>query len=252
MLLQVNQTIDLLDRLASVKMPSAAPARATRQDGEQSRERLLRAGLALFSQHGFSKTSTREIAETAQTNIAAISYYFGDKAGLYRAVFLEPSAAPAAAPAAVPSRHAVPALTLAQALRGLYAGFLEPLKQGDMARQRMKLHAREMIEPTGLWQEEINNGIRPMHNALVAVLCRHFGVRRADDDLQRLAVCISGLGVHMHLGRDVTDVIAPTLNAHPQSLDLWMERLVMYAQAMVAAEARRRKNAAPPKRTRKT
>ena len=229
-------------------MPSAAPPRAMRQDGEQSRERLLRAGLALFSQHGFSKTSTREIAETAQTNIAAISYYFGDKAGLYRAVFLEPKAAPAAAA----SRRAVPALTLAQALRGLDAGFLEPLKQGDMARQRMKLHAREMIEPTGLWQEEINNGIRPLHDALVAVLCRHFGVRRADDDLQRLAVCISGLGVHMHLGRDVTDVIAPTLNAHPQSLDLWLERLVMYAQAMVVAEARRRKNAAPPKRTRKT
>src|SRR3990167_11545620 len=69
-------------------------ARAARSDGEHSRGRLLHAGLRLFAQHGFSKTSTREIAEAAGTNVAAISYYFGDKAGLYRAVFLEPIDAP--------------------------------------------------------------------------------------------------------------------------------------------------------------
>ena len=221
--------------------------RPLRQDGEQSRERLLRAGLALFAQHGFAKTSTREIAESAQTNIAAISYYFGDKAGLYRAVFFESQGSPAKEIA----RYAGTELSLAQALRGLYASFLEPLKQGDMARQCMKLHAREMIEPTGLWEEEIRTGIRPMHEALLAVLCRHFGVTRADDDVKRLAVCICGLGVHMHVGRDVTDVIAPSLNAHPESLDLWMERLVMYAQAMVAAESRRRKGAAKHQGARK-
>jgi AcrR family transcriptional regulator len=230
---------------------SATPTdlqRPLRHDGEQSRERLLRAGLALFAQNGFAKTSTREIAESAQTNIAAISYYFGDKAGLYRAVFFESQGSPADEIA----RYAGTELSLAQALRGLYASFLEPLKQGDMARQCMKLHAREMIEPTGLWEEEIKTGIRPMHQALVAVLCRHFGVTQADDDVERLAVCISGLGVHMHVGRDVTDVIAPSLNAQPESLDLWMERLVMYAQAMVAAELRRRKRAAPSQGTRKT
>jgi TetR/AcrR family transcriptional regulator, regulator of cefoperazone and chloramphenicol sensitivity len=216
--------------------------RPLRHDGEQSRERLLRAGLALFAQHGFANTSTREIAESAHTNIAAISYYFGDKAGLYRAVFFESQGSPDEEVA----RYAGTELTLVQALRGLYASFLEPLKQGDMARQCMKLHAREMIEPTGLWEEEIKTGIRPMHDALVAVLCRHFDVTEADDDVHRLAVCLSGLGVHMHVGRDVTDVIAPGLNAHPESLDLWMERLVMYAQAMVAAELKRRRRAAKP------
>jgi len=215
--------------------------RPLRHDGEQSRERLLRVALALFAQHGFSKTSTREIAEAAQTNIAAISYYFGDKAGLYRAVFFESKGAPKEEIA----RYADAGLTLEQALLGLYASFMEPLAQGDMARQCMKLHAREMIEPTGLWEEEIATGIRPMHDALVAVLCRHFGEAQADDDIQRLAVCIAGLGVHMHVGRDVTDVIAPTLNATAQSFDLWTQRLVMYALAMVAAESRRRADATP-------
>ena len=215
------------------------PHRPVRHDGEQSRERLLRVGLALFAQKGFEKTSTREIAEAAHTNIAAISYYFGDKAGLYRAVFFESQGSPTEDIA----RYTDPALSLEQALQGLYASFLEPLRQGELARQCMKLHAREMVEPTGLWDEEISTSIRPMHDALVGVLCRHFQLPRADDDVHRLAVCIAGLGVHMHVGRDVIDVIAPTLNSRPRSLDTWSERLVMYALAMVQAEGQRRQAA---------
>ena len=103
------------------------------------------------------------------------------------------------------ARYGGPELSLPQALAGLYAGFLEPLKQGDTARLCMKLHFREMLEPTGLWDEEIAHGIKPMHDALLAVLCRHFGLAEPDDELQRLAVCIAGLGVHLHVGRDVID-----------------------------------------------
>ena len=216
------------------------PHRPVRHDGEQSRERLLRVALALFAQKGFEKTSTREIAEAAQTNIAAISYYFGDKAGLYRAVFFESQGSPTEDIA----RYTDPGLSLEQALLALYASFLEPLRQGELARQCMKLHAREMIEPTGLWEEEISTGIRPMHDALVAVLCRHFQLRKADDDVHRLAVCIARLGVHMHVGRDVTDAIAPTLNARADALDIWSDRLVMYAAALVHAEGQRRAAAA--------
>jgi AcrR family transcriptional regulator len=216
------------------------PHRPVRHDGEQSRERLLRVALALFAQKGFEKTSTREIAEAAQTNIAAISYYFGDKAGLYRAVFFESQGSPTEDIA----RYTDPGLSLEQALLALYASFLEPLRQGELARQCMKLHAREMIEPTGLWEEEISTGIRPMHDALVAVLCRHFQLRKADDDVHRLAVCIARLGVHMHVGRDVTEAMAPTLTARADALDIWSDRLVMYAAAMVHAEGQRRAAAA--------
>jgi len=212
------------------------PHRPLRQDGEQSRERLLRAGLALFAQQGYVKTSTREIAEAAQTNVAAISYYFGDKAGLYRAVFFETQGSPQDDL----DRFQGAELSLAEAMRGLYLGFLEPLRQGEMARQCMKLHMREMLEPTGLWEEEICTSLRPMHDALVQVLCRHLGVTQPDDDIHRLAICLSGVGVYMHIGRDVTNVVAPALNDGPDAPDRWLDRLVMYGLAMVEAERQRR------------
>ena len=224
--------------------PAPDTPRAPRTDGEASRERLLWAGLRLFANQGFAKTSTRELAEAASVNVAAISYYFGDKAGLYRAVFLEPMGDPDAQAA----RYVDPLITLPQALSAFYADFLEPLKQGDMARLCMKLHFREMLEPTGIGADGFAGEIRPMHEALVVVLCRHLGLAQADDDLLRLAVCLAGLGVHMHLGRDVTDQLAPTLNAAPDAIDLWAERLVMFGLAMVDAEARRRAAVLPKAR----
>jgi AcrR family transcriptional regulator len=220
--------------------PGAQNPRPQRQDGEAARARLLRSGLRLFAQQGFTKTSTRELAEDAGVNVASISYYFGDKAGLYRAVFVEPLGSPEDDIA----RFSAPSLTLAQALAGFFAGFLEPLKQGDTARLCMKLHFREMLEPTGLWEDELTHGIRPLHEALLALLCRHFRLVQPDDELQRLAVCIAGLGVHMHVGHDVVRQIAPRLHNGVQALDLWADRLVMYALAMVDAERQRRAGAA--------
>jgi AcrR family transcriptional regulator len=217
-------------------MSPTQTARSARHDAEPARARLLRSGLQLFAQQGFAKTSTRELAEHAGVNIAAISYYFGDKAGLYRAVFFEPLGSPEDDIA----RYAAPGLSLPQALAGFYASMLEPLKQGDTARLCMKLHFREMLEPTGLWQEEVAHGIRPMHDALVALLCRHFGLAQADDELHRLAVGITALGVHLHVGHDVIEEVAPQLQAGSHALDRWADRLVMYALAMIDAERRRR------------
>jgi TetR/AcrR family transcriptional regulator, regulator of cefoperazone and chloramphenicol sensitivity len=194
------------------------------------------AGLQLFAQQGYKQTSTRELAEAAQVNVAAISYYFKDKAGLYRAVFFEPLGSPHDNIA----RFSAPGLALADALRAYFAGFLEPLKQGDMARLCIKLHFREMLEPTGLWAEEISHGIVPEHRALVAVLCRHLGLAKADLELHRLAVCLAGLGVHVHVGRDITDVVAPQLNTGASAVDRWADALVLYGLAMLQAEKQRR------------
>jgi AcrR family transcriptional regulator len=219
-------------------------ARPQRSDGEQSRERLMHAALPLFAHQGYAKTSTREIAEAAGTNLAAISYYFGDKAGLYRAVFFEMQGKPEDEIA----RYAGRELTLRQALRGLYTGFVEPLRQGDVAQLCMKLHAREILEPSGLWQQEIEEGILPMHEALVQVLCRHLGLREPDTEARRLALCLAGMGVQLHVCTDVIDAIEPALLRGPKAFELWLDRLVMYGEALVGAEIQRRAQAAAGKK----
>lgn len=55
-------------------------------DRPEVRARLLSTGLRIFATRGFEGATVREISEQAESNIAAINYYFGDKKGFYEAV----------------------------------------------------------------------------------------------------------------------------------------------------------------------
>jgi AcrR family transcriptional regulator len=212
------------------------PSVRARPAGPESRERLLHAALRLFAAQGFAKTSIREIASSAGVNIAAISYYFGDKAGLYRTLFNEALGCPS--DAFVQSGFAE--LSLREALTGVLLAFLDMLKQDELVQLGTRLHFREMIEPTGMREEKIDTGIRPAHAMLVKLLSRHLGLARPDDNVHRLAFSIIGLGVQMFLTRDVIQAIRPQLLATPAAIDTWSTRMVDYAEAMVAVEAQRR------------
>jgi len=53
---------------------------------EETRKRLVATGLELFARKGFDAVTTRQLAEAAGVNQAAIPYHFGGKEGVYRAV----------------------------------------------------------------------------------------------------------------------------------------------------------------------
>ena len=225
----------MIESALSEAKTSAINARATRSDGVEARARLLHAALRLFAEKGFANTSTRELAAAAGVNIAAISYYFGDKAGLYRAAYTEPMGS-----CNDLIVYNVGEVSLEQALRLMLTQIVEPMKLGDLVQLCTRLHFREMVEPTGLWAEEIDNGIRPAQVALVLVLCQHLGLTDPDDDVHRLAFSIVGLAIHLFVGRDIVQALQPQLLANPEAIDAYTERLLGYALAMVAGEKARR------------
>ena len=227
----------------SAPSPTETTAKSLRSDGLEARMRLLDAALALFAEKGFAKTSTREIAQAAHANIASISYYFGDKEGLYRAVFEDPRNNPQIDPARVSFGNTQ---DIRSVIDFMLRGFVGPLKAGEQARQCMKLHFREMVEPTGMWQAEINNNIKPAHMALTLALAGHLGLSEPDDDIHRLAFQIAGLGIMLHVGLDVVQAIRPELIASAAALDTYHARLVDSAMALVDAEAARRAHPIKP------
>ena len=68
----------------SAQATAAHPA----EDGD-ARARLMLACVKLCAAKGLDGTTTREIAQEAGLNVSLISYYFGGKEGLYRAVLHE-------------------------------------------------------------------------------------------------------------------------------------------------------------------
>jgi AcrR family transcriptional regulator len=62
------------------------PGEEPRRDPEQTRSRLLRAAKAEFAEKGLAGARVAAIAERAGVNKQLISYHFGGKDGLYRAL----------------------------------------------------------------------------------------------------------------------------------------------------------------------
>lgn len=56
---------------------------------KDTRTKLLEAATELFAAHGFDRVSVRQVTEAANVNVAAVSYHFKNKKGLYQAVLEE-------------------------------------------------------------------------------------------------------------------------------------------------------------------
>lgn len=215
---------------AATARPGTAPAAP---DAVPARTRLLGAALQLFSERGYAKTSIRAIAQAAQTNVAAVSYYFGDKAALYTALFSEPFGEMQPLIEAF-SRDG---LGLRDALQLYFQGVLAPLQHGDMARQYVRLHIREMLEPTSQWEVEMERDVRQPHEAMARLLTRHLGMAAPDDGVHRLTFAITGLAFQIWSQQEVVGALRPGLLAAPGAVPAWTARLTEYALALVAAEA---------------
>ena len=216
-----------------------APVRgAVRADGAAARARLLNEAVRLFAEQGFARTSTRTIAQAAGVNISAISYYFGDKEGLYRSAFYEPFAAhddfDDTIAAIVNSDLPLPA-----ALQAFFSHILAPFGQDEQRQQCLRLHMREMLEPTGLWQQEMENRFLPMHQALRVRMQRHLGLPAADDGVQRLVLAIVGIPVYLRLAQvDLLQRISPNLLKGP--VDETVHTCTRYALALIESERQQR------------
>jgi AcrR family transcriptional regulator len=76
-----------LKSTATTPGPRPQPRAAAQgyKKGEETRRRILSAAAEVFGSRGYASATTRMIAQKSQTNLPALTYYFGNKEGLYRA-----------------------------------------------------------------------------------------------------------------------------------------------------------------------
>jgi mutator protein MutT len=119
------------------------------------------------------------------------------------------------------------------------------IREFDYEHADVKLHFREMAEPTGAWAHVLDTEIRPQHEAMLRVLTRALGLRRSDLDVHRLAIAIAGLAVHVFVFHEGVKTLSPALLATPRAIDTMVERLAGYALSMVEGERLRRARGTP-------
>ncbi len=128
----------------------------------EARERLLLAAEATFAEHGYEGATVREITKRAGANIAAVSYYFGDKERLYvETVKYAHSCATGGLPVPNPPPDATPVQLLELFIRELVSRMHAPARTTSM-----QLVMREMSNPGKAAHVIVDEFVRPMAFAL--------------------------------------------------------------------------------------
>lgn len=127
----------------------------------QTRQRLLEAAADVFAADGFRNARIQAICRAAGANIAAAHYHFGDKEGLYAAVF---DFAEERADREHPrdAGNGPPEERLRAQITSFLARLLDPERPAWFAR----LLAREMIDPTPALDRVVFRRMRANHQQL--------------------------------------------------------------------------------------
>jgi len=141
-----------------------------------TRDRLLEAGLRLFAMYGFDSVSTRQLAQTAGVNIAAIAYHFGGKQELYNAVAEQMvfDTETEMRPLTERVHEAIAAAgefrsRLSQVAAMVVRGMLGVFTKDERMQLRAALVMREYSFPSSAYDIMFKGRIEPLHKAITAL-----------------------------------------------------------------------------------
>lgn len=171
-------------------MKGPPPARGP---DRETRERIFAAAARLFAERGFRKVTVREICREASANVAAVNYHFGDKLGLYREVLR--SAIDAMRSTFEEGRRAGEGHPPEEQFRRFLNVYLHRVLLDSGHTVTHKLISRELSEPTPVFDELVEQGMRPRMEYLASIISRMIGCAPSDPRVARLAASVQSQAI---------------------------------------------------------
>jgi hypothetical protein len=133
-------------------------------------------------------------------------------------------------------------------MRMFLAPFIAP-STGDLDRDVIRIHLREMMEPSEVFREITAQTIVPAHNLLAATLARHCGLAEPDADIHQLAFATVAMAHDYCMSREFMKMLAPDVLDRPRAMERILDRLVGYSRALLDYEIGRRRGDAKTERS---
>ncbi len=155
--------------------------------GATTKERLFFAAIEVFAQKGFKEATVREICERARAaNINSINYYFGSKAGLYRAILDNMFAAHAS----YEKNDNVPGTPLDR-LKAFVISYCAMLYSGgDIARNITKIFVAEMARPSAGLGQLVEKHTKPQTLTFMETVRELLGPKVSEDTVRDTSISI--------------------------------------------------------------
>ncbi len=197
---------------------------------KSTREKILDTAERLFAEKGFEGVSVREITNRAGCNVASISYYFGNKKGLYLTVFRERLTERARK---VQSSfwkelegHNNPSSE--EVIRALARAFLKsPFSEKERLLHH-KLIAREVSRPTEAFEIFHTEVVAPFFDALFRLLKRHIKGTTTKEEQLLYVLSIFAQVMHFNLSRNMLTAITGKKLDEP-FIDRLIEHIVRFS-----------------------
>jgi len=149
-----------------------------RKDGIEKRRRILASACQIFAEKGYHAASIADICRQAGANVAAVNYYFGDKATLYAEVW-QAAYEKRVFPEFSEADSISPEEQLKFFIHSLIQNFTEQGSQGEFTR----LYLMELANPTGLISNLWHRLIEPRRQKLLNIIRNIMGAVASDEQV---------------------------------------------------------------------
>ena len=180
---------------------------------DETRDRIVRAAGEVFGAHGYNGTTVRQITDKAGVNIAAVNYYFRDKAELYTRVLREAKC----------WAHDLTALELSgcpeEQLREYIFAFVRMLLDPKRPEWHVQVITQEMLNPTAALDMLLRELTEPIFRRIRTLIGTVTGGKLSDMQLDLLASSIMGQCLFYVRSRPLIERLAPELNEGPDRVN---------------------------------
>ncbi len=208
--------------------PPREARRATRD--AVTRQRLLDAGLRLFSEHGYHHVTVRDLCREARANLASVNYHFGGKLELYGEVVEAALARLGADPTIAAPEGASGEERIRHYVREYVPRLAVP--SGDGMRFQ-KLMRHEMTEPTPLAPRIADRIIVPRIEYLARAMAEILGTEPDDPRVGRSVVSLQAQCLFLMPNNFRKVAIEGAKDPGPEEIAAWVEHIIDFTLAGV-------------------
>ncbi len=191
-----------------------------------TRDRILEAAGEQFAERGFRGATVRTICEKAGVNISAIKYYFGGKEELYSEVlrFWHDYAIKKYPPLLGAGENAPSEEKLRAFIRSMLFRLLDKGKPAWFG----KLIAREMAEPTGVFDRMVRDVMRPLNKLLASIVQQVVGDSVSERELLRCCTSIIGQCTYYYNLRYVNQLFRKDMS-NPEEIEKIADHIMHFS-----------------------
>ncbi|WP_457644963.1 CerR family C-terminal domain-containing protein [Profundibacter sp.] len=173
------------------------------QSRGSTRLALIDAGVRLFGEFGYDATSTRQVAQAADANISAISYYFGGKKGLRLACAEHIAEHLAMAVSGLEKIDDMSPEDAASKLEQVLSEFVHILLEQPQGKEMAQFMLKEVAQVSEVLDLVFPKFIAPVHESVCLLWAKATGQNASNSDVMLTVFSLVGQVIYFRVGQEI-------------------------------------------------